>query len=409
MKNKNLFKILAVLIIGCFISTITLNVFAVSESDKTTLQNQINQAKGELNGISTDKKAASTELDKINDQVEDTQNQIAELKSQISDINGQIDEKQSEIASEEKDIEEKNELLKQRMVALYEAGDTSYLDVLLNSQDLLDFISGYSAIQSIVEADTNLINELEDKKDKLEQDKTSLETDKQKVEELKKTQEIQNGTLVSLQKSKETEIAKLSGEEKAKQTEIDQYNAAMAKVNQELAEMAKKAEEALKKQQGNSSGGSGSYNGLDGLKFDGSFIWPCTSKTVTSCMKKRWGRWHKGIDINASFESVFAAASGYAFNATNPGGYGTYIMVFHGNGYVTLYGHLSASKVSDGQYVKQGQTIAISGNSGNGVTHLHFEIRKASSVSDFFGDNWLNPLNYLPGGYTLAAGAADES
>ena len=181
---------------------------------------------------------------------------------------------------------------------------------------------------------------------------------------------------------------------------MEEYNAAMAKVNSELAAAMRKAQQA--------AGGSGSGSGLDGLKFDGSFIWPCNNKTVTSRMKYRWGRWHKGIDIGANYESVYASASGYAYNAYNAGGYGNYIMIFHGNNFVTLYGHLSKSKVSNGQYVSQGETIAISGgrpgDAGAGSStgpHLHFEIRKASSISSFFSNNWLDPLDYLPGGYTL--------
>ena len=115
---------------------------------------------------------------------------------------------------------------------------------------------------------------------------------------------------------------------------------------------------------------------------------------------------HKGIDIAATYENVYASASGYAYNLSNPGGYGTYIIVFHGSGYATLYGHLNYSKISSGSFVSQGQVIAQSGNSGGSTgPHLHFEIRRASSVGSFFSSSAENPLNYLPGGYTLAAGA----
>ena len=119
---------------------------------------------------------------------------------------------------------------------------------------------------------------------------------------------------------------------------------------------------------------------------------------------------HKGIDIGARYENVYASASGYAYNAYDRNGYGTYIMIFHGSGYVSLYGHLSSSHVSNGQYVSQGQVIATSGNSGGSTgAHLHFELRQATSVSQFFSKSPLNPLDYLPGGYTLAAGATTES
>lgn len=85
-------------------------------------------------------------------------------------------------------------------------------------------------------------------------------------------------------------------------------------------------------------------------------------------------------------------------------------MIFHGSGYVTLYGHLNSYKITSGQYVSQGQVIAQSGNTGASQgAHLHFEVRKASSISNYFSSNFLNPLDYLPGGYTLAAGAATPS
>ena len=401
MKSK-LLKSLVILVVVCFLNSIILNTYAATEQDKKDLQNQINQAKDELNSISDSKDEAESELDKINEQVTEVQNDLAKLKAQLSELENKISEKENEIIEEEKEIEAKDELLKQRMVALYEAGDTSYLDVLFNSEDLIDFMSGYSAIQTILEADTNLINELEAKKQQLENDKASLEENKQEVVNLKNEQEIKNATLVSLQKSKESEIAKLSAEEQAKQEEIEKYNAAMVKVNQELEEAYRQAQEQM------NSGSSSS--GGNGLQFDGSFIWPCNNKTVTSTVKKRWGRWHKGIDIAASYESVYASASGYAYNAYDSDGYGTYIMIFHGSGYVTLYGHLSSSKVYNGQYVKQGQVIATSGNSGASTgAHLHFELRQATSISQFFSKDPLNPLDYLPGGYTLAAGATTES
>ena len=403
MRNQILLKGISIFIIIIFCISITLNVFAATESDKQKLQQQINEAKSELSDIKENKSDAESDLERITLQVTEVQNEIASLKAQIEEVKEKISKKEEEIAAQEKEIKEKNDLLKQRMVALYEAGETSYLDVLFNSEDLIDFISGYSAIQTIMEADTKLINDLEDQLEALEKAKQELEEAKQKLQDLKNTQEIKNATLTSLQSSKQKEVDKLTAEEKAKQAEIDEYNAAMVRVNKELEAAYKKAQTQM---QSSSSGGGSS----SGLKFDGSFIWPCNNKVVTSGMKRRWGRWHKGIDIGASYESVYASASGYAYNAYDSGGYGNYIMIFHGSGYVTLYGHLSSSHVSNGQYVSQGQVIATSGNTGgsNGP-HLHFEIRQANSIADFFSKFPLNPLDYLPGGWTSTAGAFTES
>lgn len=396
MKRRILMTGLTVLSTLILTTSMVLNTYAATESDKKNLQDKIDQATSELDDISDSKDDAESELESLTNQVLEAQNELEALKVQLKELNDSIDAKNIEIEEEEKEIERKDELLKQRMVALYEAGDTSFLDVLFNSESILDFFSSYSLIQDIVESDTALINELEEKKAKLESDKAELENDKEKVEDLKGQQEVKNAQLRALQANKQAEIDKLSQEEKEKQAEIDSYNEAMVKVNKELEEAARKAQEAMN--QASSSG-----NGSAGLNFDGSFIWPCNNKIVTSRMKYRWGRWHKGIDIGARYENVYASASGYAYNALNPGGYGTYIMVFHGDGYVTLYGHLDSSHISDGQYVKQGQVIATSGNSGASFgAHLHFEIRKATSFSNFFGNNWFDPLDYLPGGYTIS-------
>ena len=168
-----------------------------------------------------------------------------------------------------------------------------------------------------------------------------------------------------------------------------------------------KYKKLLEKQwRNNSSSASGS-------KFDGTFIWPLdySPRRVTSRMKIRWGKWHKGIDIGTNAENgkrVVAAASGtviysaYQSGTSSSPGYGNYLIIYHGNGFATLYAHMQSKSVSSGQYVTQGQTIGYSGSTGGVAPHLHFEIRKASSVGNFFGvNNWLDPLDYLPGGYTI--------
>lgn len=367
--------------------SIPLYTFAVSQSDKDALQDKINNAKSELKNIQNSQRDAKSELENLTIQIMDAENELDSLKAELSELESSIETKESEITEKQAEIKRKEKLLQERIVALYEAGDSTYLDVLLGSDSLLDFLSKYEIVQQIVDADTALITDLDNDKKSLENEKAELETSKAKVKELKDQQEIKSNELKILKKNKQSEVDKLSDEEKSKQSEIDKYNTAMEEVNRQLSEIGKDAQERLDR---------------DGVKFDGSFIWPCNNKYVTSRMKWRWGRWHKGIDIGARYENVYASASGYAYNATNPGGYGTYIMIFHGDGYATLYGHLNSSHIRNGQYVSQGQVIATSGNSGGSTgAHLHFEIRHSTSISNFFGNNWLNPLDYLPGGYTI--------
>lgn len=361
--------------------------YAVSQSDKNALQDKINNAKNELKNIQNSQKNAESELENLTIQVMDAESELDSLKAELSELESSIETKEAEITEKQAEIKRKEKLLQERIVALYEAGDSTYLDVLLGSDSLLDFLSKYEIVQQIVDADTALITDLDNDKKNLENEKAELETDKAKVKELKDQQEIKSNELKVLKKNKQAEVDKLSDDEKSKQSEIDKYNTAMEEINRKLSEIGKDAQDKLNQ---------------NGIKFDGSFIWPCNNKYVTSRMKWRWGRWHKGIDIGASYENVYAAASGYAYNETNPGGYGTYIMIFHGDGYATLYGHLNSSHIRNGQYVSQGQVIATSGNTGASQgAHLHFEIRHSTSMSNFFGNNWLDPLDYLPGGYTI--------
>lgn len=404
MKRKILLTSLTVLTIFVLLSSMIIPVYASLEDDKKDVQNKINETKNNLSSISDDKEEAETELQKLTNQVNDVQREITSLEFQIEELNSSIEEKQAEIEEEEAEIKRKDNLLKERMVALYEVGETSYLDVLFNSENLLDFLSNYSLIQQILETDTALIDELEQKKQELENDKSNLEKDKLAVQEKETEQKVKRAQLKGLQEQKQSEVDKLSAEEKAKQDELDAYNAKLNEIDEAIAEALR---EAMEEENNNvSTGGNGS-------SFDGTFIWPLdySPRRVTSRMKFRWGRWHKGIDIGTNAEigkRVVAAASGtviysaYQSGSSSAAGYGNYLIIYHGNGFCTLYAHMDSKSVSLGQKVSQGQLIGYSGNTGGVAPHLHFEIRKATSVSNFFGNNWLDPLDYLPGGYVIA-------
>lgn len=404
MRKKILLTLLTILTVFVLVSSMVITSYAALEDDRKDVQDKINEAKNELNSISDEKDEAETELEKLTSQIVQVQAELDSLKAQIEDLNYSIEKKQEEINEEAAEIERKDNLLKERMVALYEAGDTSYLDVLFNSEDIFDFLSSYSIIQQIVETDTALIEELEKQKQQLESDKSNLEADKAKVEEKETEQKIKRASLATLQEKKQSEVDKLSADEKAKQDELDAYNSKLKEIDNAIAEALRKAQEEEKK--------NNSATGGNGSSFDGTFAWPLdySPRRVTSRMKYRWGRWHKGIDIGTNAETgkrVVAAASGtvvysaYQSGSSSSAGYGNYLIIYHGNGYCTLYAHMASKSVSTGEKVSQGQLIGYSGNTGGVAPHLHFEIRRATSVSDFFGNNWLDPLDYLPGGYVI--------
>ena len=373
MKKRMLLTVLSALTVLMLISSIVVKSYASLTDDKSDVQNKINEAKNALNDISDDKDEAETELQKITTQVTEAQKQLDTLAAQIDELNDTIDEKQKEIEDEEAEIEKTDNLLKERMVALYEIGETSYLDVLFNSENILDFLSNYSMIQQIVETDSALIDELEAKKEQLQKDKENLEEDKAKVISVKADQEVKRAQLSALQEKKQSEINKLSADEKAKQAELDAYNAKLKEIDDAIAEALRKAQEEEKK--------NNATNGGNGSSFDGTFAWPLdySPRRVTSRMKYRWGRWHKGIDIGTNAEigkRVIAAASGTVTTAGWLDDYGYLVVISHGNGIQTAYAHCSQILVSTGQSVSQGEVIAKVGTTGRSTgNHLHLEVR----------------------------------
>ena len=125
----------------------------------------------------------------------------------------------------------------------------------------------------------------------------------------------------------------------------------------------------------------------------GSFMWPVPhTHSITSYMEWRWGRMHNGIDIagGGDYGQPFVAADGgtVVWAGDDGGGYGNYVMIDHGNGYMTVYGHACELACSTGDYVSQGQVIGYIGSTGNSTgPHLHFEVRLDGEYQD--------PLNYV--------------
>ncbi len=412
MKKKIVPFILSIILLG----SICIPAYATSTSElndqKTNLNEKITNAKEQQGEIKEELNAQMKEISKLDASISEMQEQIENLENEINSLEKSITQKQKELEEKQKEHDENQTLMEDRLVVMYETGDVSFLDMLFNSSNIIEFISNYYMLSQITECDKELLDTIEKEQEEIESAKKQLEDEKAQVDSAKTEKEIKNSTLKSQKAERQKKANELSEEDKKLQSEIDYYNAQVKKIDDDIAKILedlRRKEEEQKKNNTGSNSNSGS-SGSAGLKFDGSFIWPCNNKIITSAVKRRWGRWHKGIDIGARYENVYASASGYAYTMENPGGYGHYIMIVHGDGYITLYGHLNGYKISYGQYVTQGQVIAQSGNSGSSQgAHLHFEIRKASSLSNYFSSSFLNPVDYLPGGYTYAAGATTPS
>ena len=402
-------NILTIFIICLLLVTFSINVFSNNEitnsevtniEDTNSLNTQTNMTLGEqqqeienkltesnnrLEYVQSELTASVQKIQELDDQITEYQNQYNELQNQISSLEQQMAETEHNLQNLQNEYNKKDKLLKTRIVALYEDGDSTYLDVLLDSSNLIDFLSRYYMLEQIIEFDTNLLNELENQSKEIEEQKANQE--KQETDlRVAKAKAGQMQILMENNKIvQENYMSKLTEEERQLQEQIEQFKA-------EQAEIERQIQEAI-------NWGSGlaiQYTG-------GVMIWPIgvEGTYITSPYGNRLHpiqgvyKYHDGIDIgNAGYGApVIAAADGMVIYAGQMGGYGNCVMIYHGDGLITLYGHGQEIKTTLGTPVKQGDIIMTVGSTGNSTgPHLHFEVRKDGGVVD--------PIPYLNGEIT---------
>lgn len=397
-------KIISFLLVFILIASIPM--MTIAAKSQTELQNELNNNKTEKENVEKEKEAVKKELSAAMQEVSTLTSQIKEYESEISSLNTQIANLEEDLKEAEKDIEiaqekcdEQDEMMKRRLIAIYESGTYSYLDVLLHSTSLADFISNYYLITEVAEKDSELLENLENSKKELEIAKKKIEDDKQNIENAKQTKVAKSNALETAKAAKAEQVSKLSSEEKELQSKIDEYEKNVADLEAQIrkaeAEAAAKAAADAKKSSG--SGSSGSTTGTSSSYNGSGMIWPTPGcKYITSPYGYRYhpvygySSFHTGIDIGASNRSnVVAAQSGVVTLAAYNGGYGNCVMISHGGGISTLYAHGSQILVKNGQSVKQGDVIMLVGSTGVSTgPHLHFEVRVNGSHTQ--------PLNYLP-------------
>lgn len=339
------------------------------EEQKEEIENKLNESNIRLEYITGELSTSLQKVQELTDSITDYEQKYNQLQDQITSLEQEIANTDRSLAEIESEYERKDKLLRKRVVALYEDGNTSYLDVLLSSENLIDFLSNYYMLQQIIEFDNDLLDELEAQKQLIEQKKAKQEQKKMDLR-VAKAKQGQMKILMENQKMlQENYAAKLSDEEKKLHEQIEKYKAEQA----EIEEMIQAAIQ---------------WSGGLAIQYTGGvMIWPVgiPGTYITSPYGNRLHpiqgveRYHDGIDIgNAGFGApVVAAADGIVTYAGRMGGYGNCVMINHGDGIVSLYGHGQEIKTTLGASVKQGDVIMAVGSTGNSTgPHLHFEIRK---------------------------------
>lgn len=367
-------KIISLLLILSMLLSITCVSFADSISD---IQEKKKEAENQQKEVKSEKSAAMKEVEELTETIEETQDKLDDINANIVQLNKEIKTAKKELEEAQEKHEKQEEALKQKMIVTYEMGKTSYLDFLLNSKGVLEFLSNYYLISEILQNDNDLLEAIEEEQKKIEKTKKELETKQKEAKTKKAEQEKINVVLSNQKKQQQNKVASLTQEEKKLADEIASYNKAI----RELEEAARRASQ-------NSTG-----------KFVGGvMLWPCPSSTRISSgfgpRKSPGGVGstnHKGIDIAASRgSSIVASLDGKVIQCGYNRARGYYVMIDHGGGIITIYQHglEGSTKVSVGQTVKQGQTILNVGMTGYSTGyHLHFEVWKNGTP--------VNPMGYL--------------
>lgn len=402
--KKMYLKVVSILVIATVIlNTVSISYAASSiSSQKNELNQKIQETKDNLNEVNSQKEESQDKVNNLSSQIDSYESKINSLKSEIETKTNEVNELQKKLDELEAEREKNQSLLDERLVTLYESGEVSYLDMLLSSTDLTDFISSYYKIETLTAADKELIQNLENDKKEIADTQEKVNNSLGEIEKNKTELESVQQELSKAKNEEQTKVDKLTEQSHDLENDVEEYEKKMkeldAKEKAQEAALQKKYEEAKKKaEQGNSSGSnsnSGSSSG--GSVSSKGFIRPVKTGKITAGMYYSSGKYHGAVDFGVSVGTpVYAAADGIVVTSTWGGSdsYGYYIKIKHYNGLYTLYAHGSSLVAKVGQEVKQGQLIMYSGNTGNSTgPHLHFEVRVAPGGYN----NRVNPLNYLP-------------
>ena len=369
-------------------------VFAVTQSELNASRNEtdkkIEEAKEELEHIDAEKSDTLQQVESLITQISSAQSEIDELDTKISDMNTQIEEAQSKLNEKQEEYDGKEALLEKRLVAAYEAGETSYLDVLLSSSSLTDLISNYYMISEITQSDMELMEKIQKEQEEIETAKQTLETSKQELDSVRAQKQQKATELQNAKSQKDTYVAQLNEQEKNTQAELEQFEQDKRAIQAEL--------ERIARQEAANSGSSNVSNITNNPSSSG-YIRPIVGYSITCGWMGYSG--HTGVDFSGSGISgkpILAAKAGTVVTSTalkyangNYRSYGEYIVINHHDGTMTLYAHGAPGSrlVSAGQTVSQGQQIMSVGTTGNSTGyHLHFEVRVNGRP--------VNPTPYLP-------------
>lgn len=356
--------------------------FASSADELRTKLTEIEQKKRDAEVRRADaereRRAIGSELAEIGEQLKSLDNEARALRGKMNKLQVKIDDNKAKLAKKQAEIAARHKIYKKRLRDIYINGQINYLDVLLGAKDFSDFSSRMFLLQKIVKSDLTLIDEIKAAAAEITARQQELDGQMAELSAAKKALDARIAKVNAIRERRRSMFSKAQATEKQSERKIDELEAESATVTNMLRQMESSG-------QVNNSGGGAS----------GAYMWPCRGE-ITSYFGWRthpiFGttKYHSGMDIAVDYGTpIHATNSGTVVYSGWLGGYGNCVMIDHGSGLVSLYGHNQSLTVSEGQYVGRGTVIAYAGSTGYSTgPHCHFEMRLHGEVTE--------PLNYLP-------------
>lgn len=365
----------------------TINTVNVVENQTATdlqnkqkeVQEQIDDANEELSNLQLDITENLEQVQKLDEKISKAEAELEETTEKVQTLQQSIKQIQEQQEIEQQKYDKQKQLFEQRVVALYEAGDTQYLDVILSSSSISEFISSYYVITEIAECDAEILNTIAERKNNIDNAKEKLEKEQKELATIIERQTRTSKVLQATKTLRESYISKLSEQEQQTQAKIEEYNKVLEEVNTQLVELAKQ--------------------GVETQYIGGELAWPVPGYSKIS---SQYGmrvhpitkvyKLHTGVDISAPMGANFVAANdGIVVKAEYNVAYGKMVVIDHGGGISTLYAHGSEFLVKVGDQVKRNQAVLKVGSTGYSTgPHAHFEVRKNGEVT--------NPMPYITNG-----------
>ncbi len=331
------------------------------------VQKQIRQARAEIRQIRRRERAVTADLLATEQELDATRKRLHTVRARLDTVRSLQRKTAARLKELEQRLQQRQQLLARRVRAAYQQGNASTVRVLLGSRDVHDLLSRSYVLGRIARADSRLVFAIQQNKEEVAQAKAQLDRQAQEIAQLEAELAQQTLQLHQQTEAKREILQDIAHDRALKEQALDEWE----EESRQIAAMLRAMEQTPRGQ------------ARLARPFRGGFIRPVNGAIVSGFGMRfhpilKVNRMHNGVDIAAPYGTpIKAAADGEVIFAGYRRGYGNTIIIDHGGGVATLYGHCSALAVGEGTTVKQGQVIGYVGATGLATgPHLHFEVRR---------------------------------